>query len=148
MNKRSLIYDCSVIRLPKVNDRAGNITFVENNLHLPFSVVRIYYLYDIPAGAERGGHAHKELHHFMIAASGSFDVVLDDGLNKRVVELNRPDYGLYIPPGIWGELFNFSSGAISLNLVSEKYNENDYIRYYDDFLVFKNRKKKNHGIKH
>ncbi|NLV20331.1 MAG: WxcM-like domain-containing protein [Bacteroidetes bacterium] len=142
MNKRSTIYDCSVVHLPKVNNRAGNITFVENNIHVSFSISRIYYLYDIPAGAERGGHAHKELHHFMVAASGSFNVILDDGINKKVVELNRPDYGLYIPPGIWAELFNFSSGAISLNLVSEKYDENDYLRKYDEFLLFKGKKLK------
>jgi len=138
MKTKQTIYDCCIIELNKIQNRAGNITIVEDNLDLPFKVKRVYYLYDIPSGATRGGHVHKALHRFMIAASGSFDVVMDDGMNKKVVELNRPNYGLYIPPGIWAELINFSSGAISLNLVSDKYDENDYIRDYDKFIIFKN----------
>lgn len=128
------VYDCCIIKLTKIHDRAGNITVVEENVDLPFPVKRVYYLYDVPSGADRGGHAHKELHHFMVAASGAFDVIVDDGRNKKIVELNRPDYGLYIPPGIWVELINFSAGAISLNLVSDYFSEEDYIREYDDFL--------------
>ncbi|MBN1598675.1 MAG: WxcM-like domain-containing protein [Bacteroidales bacterium] len=128
------VYDCCIIKLTKIHDRAGNITVVEENVDLPFPVKRVYYLYDVPSGADRGGHAHKELHHFMVAASGAFDVIVDDGRNKKIVELNRPDYGLYIPPGIWVELINFSAGAISLNLVSDYFSEEDYIREYDEFL--------------
>lgn len=133
------VYDCCIIRLKKVHDRAGNLTVVEENIDLPFQVKRVYYLYDVPSGADRGGHAHKKLHHFMVAASGAYDVIVDDGRNKKMVELNRPDYGLYIPPGIWVELINFSAGAISLNLVSEYFSEEDYIRDYDNFVKTRQR---------
>jgi dTDP-4-dehydrorhamnose 3,5-epimerase-like enzyme len=138
MRSKKSIYDSCIIKLNKINDRSGNITVIEENLHLPFAVKRIFYLYDVPGGSERGGHAHYELHQFMVAASGCFDVVLDDGINKKVVELNRPYYGLYIPPGLWIEVINFSSGAISLNLVSDTYKEEDYIRDYQEFLKFSN----------
>lgn len=138
MFKKSTIYDCFVVELNKIHNRAGNITVIEENVQLPFVIKRIYYLYDIPSGADRGAHAHRELEHFMIAASGSFEVMLNDGRNKKVVELNRPNIGIYIPPGIWVEVLNFSSGAISLNFVSEKYDETDYIREYDDFIKRKN----------
>ena len=134
MNRNNSVYDCCIIKLNKIHDRAGNITVVEENVDLPFTIKRVYYLYDVPSGADRGGHAHKELHHFMVAASGAYDVIVDDGRNKKMVELNRPDYGLYIPPGIWVELINFSAGGISLNLVSDYFSEEDYIREYEDFL--------------
>ena len=131
MNDLSTIYDCGVIELNKVADRAGNITFVESNVQMPFEIKRVYYLYDVPGGAERGGHAHINIYRFLIAASGCFDVILDDGKCKKVVELNRPYYGLLIYPGIWAELINFSSGGICLVLASEKYDPDDYIRDYD-----------------
>lgn len=134
---KSSVYNCSVIKLPKIHNRAGNITALDNNIHIPFDVKRIYYLYDIPGGEIRGGHAHKELQQFIIAASGAFDVLIDDGLNKRIVRLDSPNMGLHIIPGIWRELLNFSSGAICLVLASHKYNELDYIREYNDFINFK-----------
>ncbi|MBN1186467.1 MAG: WxcM-like domain-containing protein [Bacteroidales bacterium] len=121
--------------LSKIHNRAGNITIYRNGLSEPFDVKRIYYLYDVPGGTERGGHAHKKLYQLIIAASGSFDVILDDGRNKKIVELNRPYFGLLILPGIWREIVNFSSGAICLVLASHKYNEDDYIRNYQ---VYKN----------
>ena len=138
MITQSLIYNCSVIELNKVHNRSGNLTAVEGNSDIPFDVKRLYYLYDVPGGAERGGHAHKGLHQLIIAASGCFDVVIDDGKNKKVVELNRPYYGLYVCPGIWRELINFSSGAICLVLASEKYDAADYIREYKEFIKYKN----------
>ena len=137
MRSESTIYNCVVIELNKIHNKAGNITVVERNLHLPFDVKRVYYLYDVPGGGLRGGHAHKQLHQLIVAASGCFDVVLDDGINKKVVQLNRPYYGLLIVPGIWRELMNFSSGAISLVLASEKYDKDDYIRDYKEFKEFK-----------
>lgn len=130
---KNTIYNCGIIRLPKVNNRAGNITALENNITVPFEVKRVYYLYDIPGGEGRGGHAHKELQQFLIAVSGAFDVMLDDGINKKVIHLDRPYLGLHIVPGIWRELSNFSSGSICLVLASHKYNEKDYIRQYEDF---------------
>ena len=137
MKAKSTIYNCNVIELKKISSRSGNITVIEKRNQFSFPIRRLYYLYDVPSGADRGAHAHKEMHHFMIAASGSFDVIMDDGRNKKIVQLNRPNFGLYIPPGIWVELINFSSGAISLNLVSTKYDESDYIRDYQDFLMIK-----------
>ena len=128
------VYNCGVIELPKIHNRAGNITPVQGGDNIPFSIKRIYYLYDVPGGETRGGHAHKELQQLIVAASGSFDVVLDDGINKRTVSLNRPNYGLYITPYIWRELINFSSGAVLLVLASMKYEETDYIREYKSFL--------------
>jgi uncharacterized protein YcfL len=130
---KSSIYNCNVIELSKVNNRAGNISIVENNKHIPFEVKRVYYLYDVPGGESRGGHAHKQLSQLIVAASGSFDVLIDDGTNKKIVQLNRPYYGLFIIPGIWRELLNFSSGAICLVLASQRYDEKDYIRSYNDF---------------
>ena len=128
------IYSCNVVELIKINNPAGNITIVQNGDFLPFDIKRVYYLYDVPGGSERGGHAHKELHQLIVAASGSFDVILDDGSKKKIVTLNRPNYGLLIVPGIWREIVNFSSGAICLVLASEKYKTGDYIR---DFAEFK-----------
>ena len=130
---KSSVYDCVILPLNKIHNRAGNITIVEGNKNLPFDVKRIYYLYDIPGGEDRGGHAHKELRQLIIAASGSFDVLLDDGINKKIVTLNRPDYGLIIVPGIWRELIEFSSGAVCLVLASENYNDDDYLRDYEQF---------------
>ena len=137
MHKTS-VYDCVVLPLNKIHNRAGNITILEGQTNLPFDIKRVYYLYDIPGGESRGGHAHKELHQLVVAASGSFDVLLDDGENKKVVTLNRPDYGLLIVPGIWRELMEFSSGAICLVLASHPYDEADYIREHQNFLNFKN----------
>lgn len=131
------VYDCTLIELPKVHNRAGSITIVENLTAIPFEVQRVYYLYDIPNGSTRGGHAHIDLFQLIVAASGSFEVVLDDGKLKRTFFLNRPDYGLLVPPGLWRELVNFSSGSILMVLASLKYDEKDYIRLYDDFLEFK-----------
>ena len=132
------VYDCSIIELPKISNRAGNISIVEGLKNLPFEPQRVFYLYDIPAGEDRGAHAHKECHQFLIAASGSYEVSLDDGINKKTVSLNRPFYGLHIPPGIWAHEMNFSSGAICLVLASHTYNEDDYIRSYNEFLNYKN----------
>lgn len=127
------VFDCSIIELLKIKNRAGNITPIHNNVDIPFEVRRVFYLYDIPGGESRGAHAHKECHQFLIAASGSFDIVLDDGHTKRMVQLNRPFYGLHIPPMIWASEANFSSGAICLVLASELYTAEDYIREYNDF---------------
>ncbi|TFF35528.1 sugar 3,4-ketoisomerase [Mucilaginibacter psychrotolerans] len=131
------IYNCNVIELPKIHNRAGNITPVNNYTDIPFHVKRVYYLYDVPGGETRGGHGHKQLHQVIIAASGSFDVMLDDGHIKKLVTLNRPNYALLIVPGIWRDLLNFSSGAVLLVLASETYDENDYLRDYNEFLEFK-----------
>ena len=133
----SSVYDCPVIPLSKIQDRAGNITVVEAYIDVPFDIKRIYYLYDIPGGENRGGHAHKELFQLIVAVSGSFDILLDDGKNKKIVKLNRPDYGLLVVPGIWRELFEFSSGAVTMVLASEKYDEDDYIRKYISFKNYK-----------
>lgn len=130
------VYSCSVIELVQIPNRAGNITAVNNNENIPFDVKRVFYIYDIPGGEERGAHAHKECHQFLIAASGSFEVELDDGKNKRTITLNRPYFGLHIPPGIWAAEKGFSSGAICLVLASHKYEAKDYIRDYADFKLF------------
>lgn len=132
------IHSCDVVDLSMVHRPQGNITIIQNSPHQPFDVRRVYYLYDVPGGSERGGHAHKGLHQLVVAASGSFDVILDDGTNKRTIQLNRPYYGLLIVPGIWREIVNFSSGAICLVLASEKYCEDDYIRDYAHFKKWKN----------
>ncbi|WP_029281017.1 FdtA/QdtA family cupin domain-containing protein [Pedobacter sp. R20-19] len=138
MKKISSIYNCNVIGLQKIFNRAGNLTPVQCNLNIPFDIKRVYYLYDVPGGEIRGGHAHYELEQLIVAASGSFDVVIDDGINKRTINLNRPNFGLYVTPGIWRDLVNFSSGAVLLVLASMPYSELDYIRNYDDFLNYKN----------
>jgi len=134
---KSSIYNCGILQLPKIHNRAGNITALENNIHLPFEVKRVFYLYDVPAGEGRGGHAHQELQQIVVATSGAFDVLLDDGTNKKMVHLDRPFKGLHIVAGIWAELLNFSSGAVCLVLASHKYDEKDYIRNYRDFLAYK-----------
>jgi hypothetical protein len=134
---KNTIYNCSIIQLPKVHNRAGNITALENNITVPFEVKRVYYLYDIPGGEDRGGHAHKELQQFIIAVSGAFDVLLNDGTNKKIVHLDRPYIALQIVPGIWRELLNFSSGSVCLVLASHKYDEKDYIREYKEYIEIK-----------
>jgi len=128
------VFDCSVIYLPQIGDRNGHITPITNNVEIPFAVKRIFYLYDIPGGESRGAHSHKECHQFLIATSGSFEVLLDDGKAKRLIQLNKPQMGLHIPPGIWASEINFSSGSICLVFASHIYNENDYIREYNNYL--------------
>jgi hypothetical protein len=130
------VFDCSIIDLGKVSSEDGNLTIIENS-DFPFSVKRIFYLYDIAGGESRGAHAHKDCHQFLIAASGSFEVLLDDGKFKRQLFLNLPSIGLHIPPGIWASEINFSSGSICLVFASHQYNEGDYIRDYDEFLKIK-----------
>jgi len=131
------VFDCPILELPRINNRSGNITAIQNNKEIPFDIKRIFYLYDIPGGESRGAHAHKECHQFLVAASGSFEVQLEDGKVKKTVMLNQPFRGLHIPPGIWASEVNFSSGAICLVLASHKYDESDYIRDYKEFLEFK-----------
>ena len=127
--------EAGIIDLPKIADHRGNLTFIEGNRHVPFPIRRTYYLYDVPAGAARGGHAHKSTHEFIIAASGSFTVVLDNGVKRQKYFLNRPHYGLYVPTLVWRELENFSSGSICLVVASEEYDESDYYREYEDFQI-------------
>lgn len=127
------IHDCRIIDLPKITEPRGNLTFIEGNSHIPFDIQRVYYLYDVPGGAERGGHAHKALHQLIIAMSGSFDVVLDDGYERTRIHLNRSYYGLYVCPMTWRELDNFSSGSVCLVLASNLYAESDYYRDYEEF---------------
>ena len=138
LNKKVSIFDCSIIGLPKHKDRRGNLTSVENNKNIPFNIKRVFYLYDIPGGESRGAHAHINCHQFIVATSGSFHILLDDGISTKTVELNRPYFGLHIPPGIWASEINFSSGANCLVLASHLYDENDYIRDYDKFLNLTN----------
>lgn len=128
------ISDCQIIDLPKIHDPRGNLTFIEGGDHIPFEIQRVYYLYDVPGGAERGGHAHKALHQLIVAMSGSFDVMLDDGRDKRRVHLNRSYHGLYVCPMIWRELDNFSSGSVCMVLASNRYDERDYYRVYAEFM--------------
>jgi hypothetical protein len=135
--QNSTVFDCSVIDMAKVHSENGNITVIENGDNIPFEVKRVYYLYDVPSGEVRGGHAHYELQQYIIAASGSFDVVLNDGVNKRTISLNRPNLALHILPGLWRELDNFSSGSISMVLASHTFEEKDYMRDYKQFLAYK-----------
>ena len=135
--KNTSVFDCSLITLPKIHKEAGNITPVNGMHEVPFDINRVYYLYDVPGGEGRGGHAHKELHQLILAASGSFDIIIDDGRVKRTFHLSRPYTGLYMPPGLWRELDNFSSGSISLVLASHVYDGDDYIRDYDGFIKYK-----------
>jgi hypothetical protein len=132
--KDNTVFDCSVIDLSRINSEVGNLTIAENGTNMPFDVKRIYYLYDVPSGQARGGHAHYELEQYIVAASGSFDVVLDDSINRRVISLNRPNLALHIVPGLWRELDNFSSGSISMVLASHLYDEKDYIREYKKYF--------------
>ena len=136
------VFDCSLCQLNKMHDPEGNLTYMYENVHVPFPINRVFYSYDIPGGEDRGAHAHKECHQFIIAASGSFEVVLDDGTNKRTITLNRPFWGLHVPPGIWASEQGFSSGSICLVLASHGYSEDDYIRNYDDYLKYVKNKNK------
>ena len=135
MMKKQTIDDCKVVALPKINDPKGNLTFIEGNKQIPFDIKRVYYLYDVPGGADRGSHAHKNLHQFIVSMSGSFDVELDDGKIKKRFHLNRSYFGLYVCPMMWRLLDNFSSGAVCMVLASELYTENDYHRDYDTFIA-------------
>ena len=129
------INDCKLVELPKIVDARGNLTFIEGNNHIPFDVKRVFYLYDVPTAADRGAHAHKELHQFLVCLSGSFDVSIDDGSTKDIIHLNRPWKGLHIPPMIWASEINFDPGSICLVLASALYDENDYYRDYSLFLA-------------
>lgn len=129
--------DVRIIRLPKIYDSRGNLSFVENQNQIPFIIQRVYWIYDVPGGESRGGHAYKENEEFIIALSGSFDVIVDDGKVKRSFSLNRSYYGLYIPKGVWREMVNFSTNAFALELGSKAYNVNDYVRDYDIYLAMK-----------
>lgn len=131
-----VIAECKIIDLPKIADVRGNLTFIEERQHIPFGIKRVYYLYDVPGGETRGGHAHKNLQQFIIAANGSFDVILDDGRERTRYHLNRSYYGLYVPTMTWRELDNFSSGSVCLVLASELYHEDDYIRDYGEFISY------------
>lgn len=131
------VFDCELLELTKFHFPEGNLTYVYENIHVPFPVNRVFYTYDIPGGESRGAHAHRRCHQLIVAASGSFEVVLDDGKNKRTVTLNRPYWGLHVPPGIWASEQEFSSGSICLVLASEGYEEDDYIRDYEEFLRMK-----------
>ena len=140
--KTSTVYDSNILVLNKIHNNAGNITVIESEHNIPFPIRRVYYLYDVPGGESRGGHAHKQLYQLVVAASGSFDVLLDDGINKKIVKLNRPNYGLLVVPGLWRELFEFSSGAICLVLTSHIYDAADYIRDYNEFTTWKSESNK------
>ena len=135
--KNANLSECRIMGLPKVDDARGNLTFIEGMNHIPFDIKRVYYLYDVPGGESRGGHAHKNLEQFIIAANGSFDVIIDDGYNSMRFHLNRSYYGLYIPRMVWREIDNFSSGSVCLVLASENFSEDDYIRDYGDFKTLK-----------
>jgi dTDP-4-dehydrorhamnose 3,5-epimerase-like enzyme len=135
--KKSDVNDCSLAKLPKFSDERGSLTFVEGQNHIPFTIKRIFYLYDIKPGEKRGAHAHKALHQFLISINGSFSIELKDGVRERCVLLDSPSQGLHIPPGIWAEESNFSNGAVCLVLASDKFLESDYLRSYADFLEFK-----------
>ena len=136
--RKTTVYDCSIIEIDKHHHEKGNLSVIENGKTIPFSVKRVYYLYDVPGGESRGGHAHKELKQFIVAVSGSFDVKLDDGFQKRTYTINSPYEGLLAVPGIWRELDNFSSGSVCLVLASTEYSAEDYIREYDKFIEYKN----------
>ncbi|HYF25996.1 MAG TPA: FdtA/QdtA family cupin domain-containing protein [Baekduia sp.] len=125
--------DCRIVGFPKINDPRGNLTFIEGGNHLDYDIKRVYYIYDVPGGAERGGHAHKQTQELLVAMSGSFDVVLNDGMVEQKFHLNRSHYGLYVPPMTWRHLENFSSGSVCMVLASERYTEEDYFRAYADF---------------
>jgi len=129
------VEDCKLIKLPKISDPRGNLTFIESGQHIPFDIKRVYYLYDVPGGAERGAHGHKSLQQFIVAMSGSFDVLLDDGVDQKRIHMNRSYYGLYVCPMIWRDVTNISSGAVCMVLASEHYDVKDYYRDYEQFVV-------------
>ena len=129
-----IINDCKIIELPKITDPRGNLSIIEGGRHIPFDIKRVYYLYDVPGGADRGGHGHKELQQLIIAISGSFDIIIDDGFEKKQFHMNRSYYGLYVSPMMWREITNFSSGSVCIVLASTIYDESDYIRDYSQFL--------------
>ena len=135
--KNPTIADCKIIELPKIMDPRGNLTFVESENHIPFDIKRVYWIYDVPGGEVRGGHAYNELYEVIVALSGSFDIVLDDGKNKKKFSLNRSYYGLYVPKKIWRSLENFSTNSLSFIFASKKYDKNDYVRNYEEFLKIK-----------
>ncbi len=135
--KAATIDDCALLTLPRHSERSGSLTSLENSKDIPFDVKRIFYLYDIPGGENRGGHAHKECHQMLVAASGAFDVKVSDGKNEKIYRLDRPYYGLHVPPGVWAEELNFSSGSICLVLTSHEFDESDYWRSYGKYLEFK-----------
>jgi len=137
MNSKTTVFDCALIYLNQLGDRNGHITAINNDKDIPFEVRRVFYLYDIPGGESRGAHAHKDCHQFLVAASGAYEVLLNDGKTQRQVMLNRPNMGLHIPPGIWASEINFSSGSICLVMASHAYNEADYIRDYEGYLNYK-----------
>lgn len=137
MSKTSSVFDCTIITFDKNHQIKGNLTAVSNSVQVPFDIKRIYYLYDVPGGLSRGGHAHKDLQQLVVALSGSFDITLDDGKAKRTFQLSRPNIGLLIPSGLWRELNNFSSGSICMVLASELYGEEDYLRNYNEFQEWK-----------
>ena len=138
MANKSSINDCKVVSLPKITDPRGNLTFIEGNKHLPFDIRRVFYLYDVPTGEDRGAHAHKSLRQFLICLAGSFDMAVDDGEFQATIHLNRPWKGLYVPPMIWAAEMNFDPGSVCLVLASECYDEGDYIRNYDEFIALAN----------
>ena len=138
--RNNTVFDCKIVNFSKIQNSSGNITVLENGTNSSFDVKRIYYLYDVPGGESRGGHAHYDLEQYIVAASGSFEVILDDGFNKKKVFLNRPNIGLHVVPGLWRKLDNFSSGSICMVLASEHYTEKDYIRNYADYKKYKNEK--------
>ena len=128
------LFNCHVIEIPKIADARGNLSFIEGGVHIPFDIKRVYYLYDVPGGSYRGSHAHKNLHQFVVAISGSFDIVLDDGKDKKRFHLNRSYSGLYVCPMMWRDLDNFSSGSVCMVLASARYDETDYIRNHEEFV--------------
>ena len=130
------VSECRIIKLPKISDPRGNLSFIEANNHIPFEIRRVFYLYDVPGGESRAGHALRTCHQFLVAMSGAFDVIIDDGRGKSRHHLNRSYYGLYVPPLMWRELDNFSSGSVCLVLASEPYDEGGYLREYKDFKNF------------
>jgi dTDP-4-dehydrorhamnose 3,5-epimerase-like enzyme len=136
-NSAYTIFDCNIIALPRFHNRSGSITSVQNGIDLPFNIKRIYYLYDIPGGESRGAHGHKKMEQLVVAASGSFDITINDGRSKKTVQLNKPNLALHIRPGIWRDITNFSSGAICLALASSLYDEMDYMRDYELFRKYK-----------
>ncbi len=132
------VNDCRIIQLPKIEDRRGNLSFIEGDNHIPFPIARTYWIYDVPGGQKRGSHAYRELHEFIVAISGSFDVVVDDGREKKTFQLNRSYYGLYIPNLMWRSIENFSTNSLGMVLASRHYEQEDYLRDYESFLKVRN----------